>query len=334
MELVKAQDYNLEESKGNELTSGLTVVRAERELLIEEFKIVSKLDLTEENQPTFKELRLKIVKNRTQGVNKWHKANKDFFLTGGRFVDAIKNMENAINEGMEERLIAAEKHFENIEKERIAKLQEERQIELSKYQDETALPHNGLGTMEQDVWSNYLTGTKVNFEYRIAAEKLAEEQRIAQEKADAKEQERIRLENEVLKAEAIERDRIEKIESDKRAKIESDRLAKEAKEKAVRDERERKEREESEAKSKIEREAKEAAERELREVKEAAAALKLADEKLAQAELNKGDSGKVKDLVADLTSLKSKYTFKSAVNNKMYNDVCGLLDKVIGHIEK
>ena len=53
-----------------------------------------------------------------------------------------------------------------------------------------------------------------------------------------------------------------------------------------------------------------------------------------EAELNKGDAAKVKDLIADLTFLKTKYSFKSAKNQKMYTDVYSLIDKVINHIEK
>jgi len=53
-----------------------------------------------------------------------------------------------------------------------------------------------------------------------------------------------------------------------------------------------------------------------------------------EAELNKGDAAKVKDLIADLESLKTKYSFKSAKNKKMYSDVNLLIDKVINHIHK
>lgn len=44
-EIIKAEDYGLETSKANELTVGLKVVKAERELLIKEFEEVSKLEL-------------------------------------------------------------------------------------------------------------------------------------------------------------------------------------------------------------------------------------------------------------------------------------------------
>jgi hypothetical protein len=52
-----------------------------------------------------------------------------------------------------------------------------------------------------------------------------------------------------------------------------------------------------------------------------------------QSELNKGDSDKVSDLRTDLSFLKTKYSFKSAKNSKMYSDVNLLIDKIINHIE-
>lgn len=51
-----------------------------------------------------------------------------------------------------------------------------------------------------------------------------------------------------------------------------------------------------------------------------------------QSELNKGDAAKIKDLINDLEALKTKYSFKSAKNQKKYTDVGLLIDKVVGHI--
>jgi len=65
-----------------------------------------------------------------------------------------------------------------IEQQRIDKLQIEREIELRKYLDDNMGVQSDLGLMPDMVWDNYLMGTKVNFENRIAAEKKAEEDRI------------------------------------------------------------------------------------------------------------------------------------------------------------
>ncbi len=120
MELtVNPKEFGIEETKANELTSGLSTTLIEREALKESYKSIISLEITEDNLDKFKDLRIKIRDNRTKGIEKWHKANKEFFLTGGRFVDAIKNKEIIINEEMEAKLLAAEKFFENKEKERL-----------------------------------------------------------------------------------------------------------------------------------------------------------------------------------------------------------------------
>lgn len=331
-EIIKAEDYGLKTERANELTVGLKSVIAERELLIKEFEEVSKLELIPENLPKFKALRLKIVKNRTQGTNKWHKTNKEFFLTGGKFVDAIKNKENAINEQMEEKLMNAEKHFENLEKERIAKIQAERVVLLSEYVEDAS--ERDLAGMENDVWKSYLQTKKQSYFDKIAEERRLEEERIAKIKAEKEEQERIREENAKLKAEKEERERLAKIEADKRAKEEAERKVKEEKEraeyeailKAEREEREKTEREEKEKIEKLQAElkAKEEVERKAKE----------AEEVKLQAELNKNDTAKVKDLISDLESLKTKYSFKASKNINTYRDVGSLIDKIISHIKK
>ena len=342
-QIIKSEDFGIEESKANELTQGLTVVKSERDLLIKEFEEVSKLEITEENLSKFKELRLKIVKNRTQGINKWHKANKEFFLTGGKFVDAIKRKEIAINEQMEEKLMDAEKHFENLEKERLEKLQSERVSLLSEFLDDAH--ERDLSSMDEDVWESYLATKKQSHLDKIAEEKRLEEERQAKIKAEKEEQERIRKENEKLKAEREESERLAKIEQQKRDKIERERLAKEKKDRKAREEKERQQKAEYEAKLKAEREEKERIEneerlkrekleKELQDKKDAELKAKQEEEKRLQDELNKGDKAKVRDLVSELEELKFKYTFKSDKNKKLYKDVGILIDKTISYIEK
>jgi colicin import membrane protein len=343
MEIIKAEDYGLEITKADELTSGLEIVKSERDLLIEEFNEVAKLEVTQDNLPKFRNLRLKIVENRTQGINKWHKATKNFFLTGGRFVDAIKNKEILVNEQMESKLMDAEKHFENLEKKRLADLQNVRVALLSEFLEDAS--ERDLSSMDQDVWEYCLATKKQAYLDVIAAELQAEKERVAKELAEKAEQERIRKDNELLKAELLKREEQAKIEADKLKKIEADRIAKENAERLQREAAAAKERAEYEAKLKAEREAKERIEREERLKREKLEAQiqaqkdaelqaqKDAEAKL-QSELSKGDEAKIQDLIKDLELLKSKYLFKSAKSKKMYSDVCGLIDKVTSFINK
>ena len=331
-EIIKAEDYGLKIAKANELTLGLKVVKEERQLLVKQFEDVSKLEVSIENLPVFKKLRLAIVKNRTQGINKWHKTNKEFFLTGGKFVDAIKNKEIAINVQMEEKLMIAENHFENLEKERIAILQSERVSLLSPFVDDAN--ERDLASMEDDVWESYLSTKKQAHLDRVQAELDAEKERQAKIQAEKEEQERVRKENIKLKAEAEERERIAKIEAKKRAKLEAERKAKESEERAKYEAKLKKERA---AKDKIEREERkkrEKLEAELEAKEQAEQKAKEEEEARLQSELNKGDKAKVKDLIEDLELLKTKYSFKSSKNVKMYKDVGVLIDKVTNHINK
>ncbi len=108
--------FGIEPTKAKEMVSGLGTTLSERKVLEDAYVDVIELDITTENLPTFKELRLKIVKNRTQGLTKWKEKEKAFYLAGGNFIQAIYNKEVAINEQMEAKLLEAGKFFENQKK--------------------------------------------------------------------------------------------------------------------------------------------------------------------------------------------------------------------------
>jgi len=335
-ELVKVdhKEFGLEESKANELTVGLKTILEERKVLIDSYIETIKLEITEDNLSAFKELRLQIRDNRTKGIEPWHKVNKQFFLTGGRFVDAIKNKEVAENERMEAKLMEAEKYFENLEKERVDKLTAERYESCLPFVNDISLILPDLGSMPESLWDNYIIGLKASFEAKKAEDKRIEDERIAAEKAEIERQKAIEVENKKLKAEREANEKkqeAERLERERLAKIEADKLAKQE---ALRIAEQEKKQKEYEYKLKAEREEKERIENELRIKQEAEQKAIEAAEALKQAELNKGDSDKVKDLINDLKALKTKYSFKSAKNVKKYNGVSELLDKVIYYIEK
>lgn len=244
---VKVEEYGLEVIKAKAIKAMFQPMLNKMEALEGEFNNVIKLEMSVETSALAKELRLKYVKVRT-GTAEIHQTGKASVLLEGRVWDGWKNAQLKSAEGIESALMSIEKYVENLEKERIEKLQEKRGSELSKYIDEDTLIPIALGELTEDVWNNFLTGTKVNYELRIEAEKKAEADRIAKEKAEAKERERIRVENKRLKKEAIKRDKLEKIESDKRAKIEAARIAKEEAQRKVRENFDREVRERHEAK--------------------------------------------------------------------------------------
>ena len=244
---INPKEYGLEEQKATEMISGLNITIAERQVLENAYIDVIELDIDEDNLAIFKELRLKIVKNRTQGIVKWHATNKAFYLAGGRFVDAIKNREIAINEAMESKLLGAEKYFENLEKEKLEKIQKERLLLIQPFLE--SIENLFLADMDEDVWDAYLLTKKNKFEELAAEKQRIENERLELERLEKVRIEKQRIENEKLKLEAQKREKEieverkkqsdllakQKADSEKLAKIESDKqeaiLLKERKEK-------------------------------------------------------------------------------------------------------
>ena len=231
-EEVKPSLFGIEESKAQGMVSGLSVTFAEREVLKNAYVDVIELELNSENLPTFKELRLKLVKNRTS-IEKWHKENKAFYLAGGRFVDAIKNKEILVGQEMELKLMDAEKFFERQEAEKAKELNELRISKISPYV-ENAQQMDFKEFSDED-FEYFVYGKKAKHEQRIEAELFAENQKILDAKAEADRLEAQRLENVKLKAEAdatAKKIESERLEREKLAKFESDKIEAERAEKA------------------------------------------------------------------------------------------------------
>ena len=275
---INASDYGLEETKANEIKSMFVPMLTKMDELEVQYNDILKREIDPETCQMAKDLRLAYVRTRT-GTEKIHKDLKAFYLNGGRFVDAFKNTQAFASGEKEKTLKAIEDHFENQERERLEKLRTERLELLQPY---TEIEPLALGHMEQTVFDNYLTGVKLAHEQRIAAEKKAEEDRLAAIEAERVKQEKIRLDNVRLQKEAKERERLMAAEREK-ARVEQERIEKERaaeREKAERTNRELEEkaRKEREAREKIEAESK---------AREAARLKAIEDEKRARAEAEK-----------------------------------------------
>lgn len=302
----------------------------------------SEFGITKEITAKAKRLRIDIAKVRIE-TEKVRKEQKEEYLRAGKAIDGVSNILKWAVSDKENKLKEIENYFEIQEAKRLEALQAARAEELSPYVEDAH--ERKLSEMEEDVWQVYLAAKIKEYNDRIEAERKAEEERIAREKAEAEERERIRQENERLKKEAEEVAKKARAEAEARAKEEAERRAKEEAERKEREEKERKEREAYESALRAEREERERIQREEQAKREALEAelkakeeaeRKAKEEELAriQAELSKGDADKVSDLVSDLESIKGKYTFDSEANKKMYADVCILIDKIINHISK
>jgi hypothetical protein len=257
---INASDYGLEETKASEIKAMFTPMLAQMENLEVQYNEVLKQEINPETCQMAKDLRLSYVKVRT-GTDKIHKELKAFYLNGGRFVDAFKNTQAFASGEKEKTLKAIEDHFENMEHERTEKLRVDRLAMIKPY---TEIEPLALGHMEQAVFDNLLNGFKVAYEVRIAAEKKAEEDRIAKEKAEADERARIKADNERLIKEAEERERLAEIERKKQAQILAEQKAesdKREKELQIKADKERKERERLAAEIKAKEDAEKEAEK-------------------------------------------------------------------------
>ena len=211
-----------------------------------------------------KAARLELKSIRCAAENARKKLKEDS-LRKGRAIDGIYNMLEFAIKPLEEHLEAQEKYAVRLEVERMEKRRTER---LATLEGLDYTPAVDLGQLTKDAWKGLLQDAKDLHELKKERERKAEEERLAKEKAEAEERERMRIENERLKAEAAKREAEIQAEKERLAKekAEAERLAAEAKAKADA------ERLAAEAKAKAEREAAEAAARVEREKREKAEA--------------------------------------------------------------
>lgn len=255
---IDPKEFGLEENQVSTIEAAFLPKIQERDGYLSIYGELLKKEITPQTEREAKELRLKLVKVRT-GIADIHKTQKAFFLAAGRFVDAWKNKETAPIEQMEENLQKIELYSENIRKEKIAKLETERKELVLKFSE--VVP-TGLGSMDETVFNNYLTGLEIAYNAKIEAEKKAEAERLAAIEAERIERERIKAENERLRKEAEEN---EKQLAEERAKAEAEAKKQAeilAKQKAEADAKQR----EIEEKARIEREVAEAEQRRLLQI--------------------------------------------------------------------
>jgi hypothetical protein len=311
MNIVNASEFGIEESKAGELMGNLPQIKDERSVFESQFKEILTLDIEDiSTSKKARELRLKIKENRTKGIEVWHKNAKEFFLKGGQFVDAIKRMESSINTRMEDSLEEIEKYFEIKEANRKTKLSNDRILELQKYYEFVPMGIN-FGEISEEEYSKIFNGAKLQYEAKVEQERIAEEQRVAAEKAElARIAEEKRIQEEKIEAQRIENERLRKEADEREAAAE-----KERKEQA---ELLAKQQAEADAKIQAEREAREKAETEIRlkkEAEEAAEQQRLRDEETSRKELERLAKAPIKKQLA--VWVNSFYAPESPVKNEV-----------------
>lgn len=142
---VRPEQFSLDLAEGHQIVKNLTQILSEREALIAQYDALLKADI--ESPSTAKQaafIRKRIKENRTKGIEAWHKREKELFLRGGQFVDAVKRKEVEVNILMEEKLAEIEKYAEIKERNRIIGIGQGRLLDLAMF---TA----GYATADDDV---------------------------------------------------------------------------------------------------------------------------------------------------------------------------------------
>lgn len=328
------------EQQEREINQAFSPIIDTFEALTKQYGLLVTKELSEDLCIEAKELRNQLVKVRT-GIAKIHKSQKAFFLAGGKFVDAWKTKETEPVTQMESKLKEIENHFILLEEERYDK----------RFSERLALIH-GFGIiiteplkyMSEEMFQIYYDSKEKDYKLKQIELKQIEAERLEKIEEAKAEQKRIKDENEKLKTERAESEKKAQKEEADRKRIEDLRIVSENKKKAT-EEAERKKKEVIrlakekvilDAKNKViaEQKAKTLAlENKIKAQKKEEERREKERNDLFQAELNKGDAEKVKDLKNELQIIKSKYSFKSAKNKKMYSDVGGLIDKVVKFIK-
>ena len=320
-------------------------------------KLIKKLKKgNEEDLTKAKRIKIDIGKICAKALTQ-KKTDKETILLQTRFIDALYNTVNGAARLNQDEAKEIELHFENIEKEKVEKLFNDRSKLLNEFLNENDLIPDFIGEMSEEVWNNYFTGIKTNYNLKIEATeveatKIKEEEELnileAKRKNIAydfkqfwtKNYDFRHMHNDHFKKLIKELQKTKKDWETKQKEIEAENkrlniaattaatFLKAAKEKA------------DEA-AKVEaaklKSAKIQADKLQKQINDAAKkeAYKLAEqEKEIQTEKQKGDTAKIADLIKDLAAISTKYTFKSKVNIKLYSNVGLLINKIINYINK
>jgi hypothetical protein len=246
------------------------------------------------------------------GVEKKRKELKEDSLKTGKAIDSVAKFVKEIIEPAEAYLEQQEKFAEIKRAERAAKIKSERIEKLMQYTDDLSLYN--LDEMTEDQFTGLLTTLKNQHEAKIAEQKKLEDERIAKEKAEAEERERISKENERLRKEAEERE----IEAAK------ERKAAEQREADLRAEREA-EQKAAQAKLDEERQKREAIEAEQREERQKAEIAKREAEEQERNALLAPDKQKLNSFADALDIIRD--TKLPAVKSKQAQDVLNIVEE-------
>lgn len=183
MEIIKVnpEEFGLTDETARNIKDQFQPMLDKMVALENEYNEVVSMPIEEkETQKLAKQLRAKYKEVRLKTAE-IHKAQKSFYLNGGRFVDGWKNAQLFASQGKEEALENIEKYAEIMEKKHQAEMHEQRKNLILPYITEVevnALPN--LGNMEDIVWDAFYQSRINVYESRMEAKRLEEEKEARQ----------------------------------------------------------------------------------------------------------------------------------------------------------
>jgi hypothetical protein len=170
------------------------------------------MKLARESRLALREIRIEAERVR--------KALKADSLMRGKAIDGLYNVIEFLVSPLEKQLLEQEQFAERKEQARKDALKATREEQLRPLGVDTSV--YVLAEMTDEAFNSLLVSSQIAYQAKVDAARKAEEERIARERADAVERQRIQAENARLKAEADAREKIARAERDKVAKLEQE----------------------------------------------------------------------------------------------------------------
>ena len=196
--------------------------QAAKAIIVTDATQVEQIAAAHEMRLALKEIRINADKKR--------KELKEDSLRYGKAVQGVYNVIEFLIVPLEKHLEKQEKFAELQEEEKRIKLLAKRQEEIAPYAAYFPISSIDVSRISEEEYILILNGAKMQYQNKIEQDQKDIAEKAARDKADAEERERVRQENEKLKAEAAARDAQLKAETAKREKAEKELQDKKAKE--------------------------------------------------------------------------------------------------------
>jgi molecular chaperone GrpE (heat shock protein) len=212
---VNPNEYGVEETKAKSIIEAFKPHEDTLQNYLNLYYPIINSEITPELTKEAKDLKKKVTSLGTEITNV-HKSEKAEYLNKGRFVDAKKNMLFDTVTEMKTKLVSITEHYENLEKEKIAKLQSERLEAISPFLEDASL--RDWASMEQDVFDSYLATTKKKWEVWQAE---LEKQRKEEEEAKKAQEELVKKQQAEIEKQRVENEKLRKATQEAQAKIDA-----------------------------------------------------------------------------------------------------------------